>query len=125
MTIHTRTAPREQLIAELEEFADHREAQGKHERASGARAAAAELAAGADQVTFERAVHVVGAPGHGSVVRMPRAELIAEVKEAALGWAHNGKRGLTSEAVCAVEELESGAERAYVGHLVYEVAPQA
>jgi hypothetical protein len=118
-----RTAPREQLIAELHEFADDRESHGKHDRARGARAAATSLREGADEIPFEDTVYRVSTDTTRQDVRRgARDELLAEAREAHAGWTHLGKRHLAILAWTAVEELEQGATRVQIGHIVYEVA---
>lgn len=116
-----RTAPREQLIAELEQEADDRERVGKHERAALAREAAARLADGEEVVYYNRSYFEVGEAKRHGVMRRTRADLIAELNSASEGWAHNGKPRLAFDAAAAASAVLAGAERAEVGHLVYEV----
>lgn len=116
-----RTAPREQLIAELEESAVDRERVGKHERAALARAAAAKLADGEEVVFYNRCYFEVGETRRHGVMRRTRAHLIAELHDASTGWAHHGKDLLAFEARAAAGRIAAGADRVEVGHLVYEV----
>ena len=117
-----RRAPRAHLIAELEDFATHREAQGKTERAAGARAAAKQLADGAERVRFEHSELVVDeTPDRSAVRRGNREWVLAELRESVEGWTHHGNRSLAIEADRAAQEVESGATRVRAGHIEYEV----
>lgn len=114
-------AARTDLVAVLRQFASDRNRVGKVERANGATAAADKLAAGEDVVFFERTYYEVGEPTRYSVVRGTRDELLAELRDSAVGWAHMGKPGLAGEAKTAHRMITDGAESAQVGHLRYEV----
>ena len=123
ITYDVRRAPREQLVAELEEFAAHRAEQGKQERADGARAAAAKLLEGQDRVQFEHTAYIVDdEPSRDGVRRGSREWALAEARESEAGWTHEGNRLLALASHQAVAELERGATRVRIGHIVYEVA---
>lgn len=121
-----RRAPREQLVSELDEFAAHRQEQGKQDRADGARAAAQKLIEGQERVQFEHTVYVVDAdPGRNAVRRGTREWVLAELDEAGKGWTHFGNRPLAITHAAAIAEIEQGAVRVRVGHIEYEVVSEA
>lgn len=125
MDYAVRTAPREQLVAELRQAAADRTTHGKLERAAEATRAAdaLERIGGGDCAHFERVLYqVADERDRASVIRKPLDELIDELDEAGAGWAHDGKVELAKEAARALAGLESGATQVRVGHLVYEVA---
>lgn len=115
------TAPREHLIAELTQSAADRREHGKHERADEAEAAARQLAEGAEVSYFERTYYEVGEAKRRGVIRRRRDDLIAELHDAAEGWAHHGKALLAFEARAAAGRIAYDSVSERVGHLVYEV----
>ena len=58
---------------------------------------------------------------YGAEVKAGRAELVAQLEDAAIGWEHNDKPTLAGEARRALAQLEGGAWSARVGHTVYLV----
>lgn len=121
-TTHFRVHKREALIGELHAFATDREHHGKHDRASAARKAAAELADGAPRVFFERCWYVVGdEPERYSAHVGTRAEVRAAVEEFGKGSLHLGREETAREAGRALAALAGSVSRVQVGHLVYEV----
>jgi hypothetical protein len=113
---------RDDLIAALIEFADHRAEQGKTARADGARAAAQQLADGAERVRFEYTEYVVDAdPGRGGVRQGSREWVLAELEEGGEAWTHHGNRLLAIAHAAAIREIDEGATEVTVGHLTYVV----
>ena len=127
MTYDVRRAPRQQLIAELTEFADHRQQQpGKQHRADAARAAAAKLAEGQDRVQFEQTAYIVDdEPSRNAVRSGSREWVLAELEAGGEGWTHEGNRALALAHAAAIAEIEQGAVRVRVGHIEYEVTDEA
>jgi hypothetical protein len=122
-TQHVRQAGPERLADELEDFARDRDEHGKIDRARRAREAAGWLRSGAQtEVDFERVTYRVGDYDRFSILTGDRAEVLAELKETALGWAHQGKSMLALEAAAAHTSIEGGAETARAGDLVFRVA---
>jgi hypothetical protein len=52
-----------------------------------------------------------------------REELTAELRDAAEGWAHQGRADLAEQAAQGAEEIAAGANSAQVGHICYRVEP--
>lgn len=50
-----------------------------------------------------------------------RAELVTELRRAAVGWDHFGKTTLSAEARAGADEIEAGATSVRVGHVEYLV----
>lgn len=126
LTYDVRRAPRERLIAELEEFAVDRERVGKQARADGARAAAAKLTEGQERVQFEYTAYIADdEPGRNGVRKGTREWVLAELDDAGKGWVHFGNRALAIAHAAAIAEIESGAMRVRVGHIEYEVDESA
>ena len=126
ITYDVRRAPRQQLIDELEQFAQDRERVGKQQRADGARAAAAKLAEGQPRVQFEQTAYIVDdEPGRNGVRSGTRAWVLAELEDGGKGWTHEGNRALALAHAAAIAEIEQGAVRVRVGHIEYEVTAEA
>jgi hypothetical protein len=122
--MHYRVAPRELLIAELLDFAADRQSHGKLERAARARMRAAELEAGAARVGFERVWHVVGAePDRYTLYRGSRNDVCEQLEADGLSAVHVGAEEIAREAARALDAVQTGADRARVGHIVYELVP--
>jgi hypothetical protein len=122
MTYDVRRAPRAQLIAELEQFAQDRERVGKQDRADAARAAAAKLAEGDERVQFEYTLYAADdEPGRNGVRSGTREWILNELDEAGKGWTHFGNRALAIAHAAAITEIEQGADRVQVGHIEYQV----
>lgn len=123
---HVRVHTREALVLELTEFAEDRDSQGKHERAAAARATAAELAAGAEHVLFERVRYQVSSngPDRYTVYTGSRDEVLGSLRDGALGWAHFGSSRMESQIATAIGAVERGADMVRVGHLVYEIVSE-
>lgn len=118
---HHRSAPRDVLAAELEQFAAHRQEQGKTARAAGARAAADALRAGAPGVFFERAWLIVGEPDRYTMHAGTREEVTASLESLGAGSAHLGAEDTARQAARALHAITDGETMVRVGHTVYEV----
>lgn len=118
-----RVAHRETLVHELRSFADDRAQVGNVERSEDARRAATEIADGADLTFFERIFYVVGGScDRWTVRRMPRETAIAELRDAAEGWQHQGKPMTAKAALRAAEAVAGGADYVRCGHIVYDIS---
>jgi hypothetical protein len=122
-TQHVRQAGPQRLADELEDFARDRDQHGKIQRAERAREAARWLLDGTvTEVDFNGNTWRIGEADRFSILTGDRAEVLAELKETALMWNHQGKRELALDAVAAFNSIEGGAESARAGHLVFRVA---
>lgn len=120
-TEHTRTGPPERLAGELEAFAADRDSHGKHERAQAAREAAGRLRGG-ETVVFERVTHTPGGyADRSSVFTGTRAEVLADLDAAGLGWLHGGDEALARAAAAAMADVERGEGTVRVGFLTWRV----
>lgn len=118
-----RVAARETLVRTLREFQADRAQVGNADRSEDARRAADDLERGGEVTFFERIFYAVGDPAdRWTVTPLPRARLVAELTDAAEGWAHFGKARLAVEAQRGAESVSGGADWVRVGSTVYEVA---
>jgi len=119
---HVRTAPRDELVAELRQLGDDRGSQGKLERRDEAYQAAARLEAGGDAVDFNRVLYAVDEDrGRWSAFVGTRDEVERELREGAVGFLHLGSPDTAAQAQYALERVERGEEMVRVGSLVYAV----
>lgn len=119
---HVRTAPREELVAELRQLGDDRGSQGKLERRDEAYQAAARLEDGGDAVDFNRVLYAVGDEGgRWSAFVGTRDEVERELRDGAVGFLHLGSPDTAAQARDALERLAAGDEMVRVGSLVYAV----
>ena len=121
MDYSVRSGERADLVATLRRFAADRAERHETERSAEASRAADVLEGGADGAYFERVIYVVGDPDRYSVVSGSRDQVLIELKQGGIGWDHQGKAQLVSQAVRGYEAVEQGAEVTRVGHLVYLV----
>jgi len=116
-----RSGDRDELVATLRQFQADRALRAERRRTDEAAEAAQALEDGAELVYFERIVYVVGEADRWSVWSGTRTAVLAELQDAAAGWAHQGKPQLAAQARDAVERVGGGADLARVGHWLYLV----
>jgi hypothetical protein len=119
---HHRHDARDVLIAELEEFAAHRGAQGKTDRAGQALAAAEALRGGATGVFFERQWLLVGEPDRYTMHAGTREDVVVALESLGQGSVDLGAESTARQAARALHAVqEDGETMVRVGATVYEV----
>jgi hypothetical protein len=112
-------------VGTLRQFQADRAERSETRRATEAREAADALEGGAELAYFERIIYAVGESDRWSVWSGSRDEVLAQLRDAAVGWDHQGKPELAAQAVDAVERVVEGADLARVGHWLYVVRDAA